>query len=456
MITQLLIFCLGISGIPSLYFTLFGDSIEANLSPEEGNQVPAVNDPNLKVESPITLSHPTTMAFLAPNDLLVLNKEDGVSRIINDTLLPEPLLRPKVENRNESGMLGIAATKNQKSQYVFLFYTELLKDHKNDGCLEMKNCKDETSILRNRLYRYELIDNKLTNPKLLLDLPPAQNSEHIGGALTIGPDDNLYVIIGEGDTCARKSCYQNRDALFWSKTSNVQFGWAPEGRGGILRVTPEGNEVKEDGILGKKYPLSLYYAYGIRNGFGIDFDPVSGTLWDTENGPGFGDEINMVEPGFNSGWSKVQGIWRVFDYESETKNYGWVYTDNNSSGIPEDLVKFNGKGRYSLPELVWNKTVGVTALKFLNSDKLGKQYENDLFVGDFKNGNIYNFDLNDDRKGLKLNGPLEDKVVNFPNETDGVIFGSGFGQITDIEVGPDGCMYVGSIWTNQIFKICHK
>jgi len=152
----------------------------------------------------------------------------------------------------------------------------------------------------------------------------------------------------------------------------------------------------------------------------------------------------------------VQGIWRVFDYESETKNYGWVYTDNNSSGIPEDLVKFNGKGRYSLPELVWNKTVGVTALKFLNSDKLGKQYENDLFVGDFKNGNIYHFDLNDDRKGLKLNGPLEDKVVNFPNETDGVIFGSGFGQITDIEVGPDGCMYVGSIWTNQIFKICHK
>ena len=55
------------------------------------------------------------------------------------------------------------------------------------------------------------------------------------------------------------------------------------------------------GILGNTYPLNLYYAYGIRNSFGMDFDPVTGKLWDTENGPDYGDEINLVEPGFNSG-----------------------------------------------------------------------------------------------------------------------------------------------------------
>jgi aldose sugar dehydrogenase len=55
-------------------------------------------------------------------------------------------------------------------------------------------------------------------------------------------------------------------------------------------------------------PLNRYYAYGIRNSFGFDFDPITGNLWDTENGPGFGDEINFVEPGFNSGSKKVQGF----------------------------------------------------------------------------------------------------------------------------------------------------
>ena len=62
-------------------------------------------------------------------------------------------------------------------------------------------------------------------------------------------------------------------------------------------------------ILDNSYPLNLYYAYGIRNSFGIDFDPVTSYLWDTENGPGYGDEINLVEPGFNSGWDQVMGVW---------------------------------------------------------------------------------------------------------------------------------------------------
>ena len=53
--------------------------------------------------------------------------------------------------------------------------------------------------------------------------------------------------------------------------------------------------------------MPKYYAYGIRNSFGMDFDPVTGNLWDTENGPSYGDEINLVEPGFNSGWQVVQG-----------------------------------------------------------------------------------------------------------------------------------------------------
>ena len=76
-----------------------------------------------------------------------------------------------------------------------------------------------------------------------------------------------------------------------------------------FRITQDGLPIPNGSLIGDEYPLNLYYAYGIRNSFGMDFDPLTGNLWDTENGPEYGDEINLVEPGFNSGWNKVQGVW---------------------------------------------------------------------------------------------------------------------------------------------------
>ncbi len=89
---------------------------------------------------------------------------------------------------------------------------------------------------------------------------------------------------------------------------NYQNSTFVDGRSGILRITQDGRPVGKS-ILDDTHPLSLYYAYGIRNSFGFDWDPITGKLWDTENGPHNGDEINLVQPGFNSGWVKVQGIW---------------------------------------------------------------------------------------------------------------------------------------------------
>jgi len=136
---------------------------------------------------------------------------------------------------------------------------------------------------------------------------------------------------------------------------------------------------KFGGILGDKYPLNLYYAYGIRNSFGIDWDSISGKLWNTENGPHYGDEINVVEPGFNSGWVAVQGIWKPNFDEKGIPSLN-----------PEGLVTFDGRGKYSPPEFIWIPPVAPTAIKFLNSDKFGTDYMNDIFVGDANTGRIYN------------------------------------------------------------------
>jgi glucose/arabinose dehydrogenase len=213
---------------------------------------------------------------------------------------------------------------------------------------------------------------------------------------------------------------------------NQRSGNDVDGSGGILRVTPEGKPL-DHGTISNSYPLNLYYAYGIRNSFGIDFDPITGKLWDTENGDSFGDEINLVEPNFNSGSSIVQGMSSLYSL------YG------NKNFNPGDLVDLGGKGKYSDPKFSWNASVGVTAIKFLDSDKLGKKYKNDMFVGDFHNGYLYHFDLNKKRTGLSLNASLDDKVANNKEELKQVIFAQGFGAITDIEVGPDGYLYIMSL-----------
>ena len=307
------------------------------------------------------------MAFLGNNDILVLERYNGeVRRIINETLQPDPFLDVNVAaGAGERGLLGIAISKNTAHTYVFIYFTE----SKMDG----------GPPIGNRLYRYELVNDHLSNPKLLLDLPYAPGPYHNGGAIVIGPDNNIYLTIGDLD---------NVDDKMRPNTTiqNVEGGSEPNGSGGILRITQDGDIVGK-GILGKTYPLNLYYGYGIRNSFGIDFDPITGHLWDTENGPNYGDEINLVEPGYNGGWTKVQGVWLL-----KGSNPG-KETDGNITG----LVDFNGQGKFSLPEFTWKGRYGPTGLKFLDSDKLGKQYENDLFLGDVHFGTLYHFDLNKER-----------------------------------------------------------
>jgi glucose/arabinose dehydrogenase len=180
----------------------------------------------------------------------------------------------------------------------------------------------------------------------------------------------------------------------------------------------------------------------------MDFDPLTGNLWDTENGPGFRDEINLVEPGFNSGWSKVQGIWKPDNLTTSVSIID-LLPANYEISDQKGLSDFGGKGKYSPPEFIWKMTVAPTALKFYDSDKLGTKYENDMFAGDYNSGNIYHFELNENRTGLSLgdsNGQLKDKIANNTGEGRSIIFGQGFGGvgggITDMQVSPDGYLYV--------------
>ncbi|HXW11963.1 MAG TPA: PQQ-dependent sugar dehydrogenase [Nitrososphaeraceae archaeon] len=386
---------------------------------------PVVVDPNLRVELVTDqISFPSKMAIIGDNDILILEKNEGlVKRVLNGIVQNDSLLDVAVANGVERGLLGIAVKKTNTSiTHVFLYFTESVKD--GDDVSEKK------TPIGNRLYRYDLVNDKLVNPKLILDLPSTPGSAHNGGEILLDGKGNIYLTIGDLN---RSNAKRSNSTI--TTVQNNHDGLYPDGRAGILRITEDGKAVGS-GIIGNDHPLDKYFAYGVRNSFGMAFDPLTGKLWNTENGPEFGDEINLVEPGFNSGWNKVQGIW--IPDENSPGNIA-----SNFSG----LVSFNGTGKYSEPELSWYQpSPGLTSLIFLNSTKLGSKYANEMLVSDFHNGNIYNFKLNNNRTSFILPPPIADKVVNTKNETQSSIFANGFGAIMDMEIGPDGYLYVLSLY----------
>ena len=375
---------------------------------------PTITDPNLKAELVVGgLSSPTSIAFLDNNNILLLEKEGNVRLVSNGQLQQEPVLQlPGVETNNERGLLGIAIMKNSNSSSgiggsnnVFLYVTE--------NQAQTAGVQTDGEV-RNRVYSYTWDGTSLTNPQLLLDLPSGPGTNHQGGKIKIGPDNQLYVIVGE---------MQREGQL-----QNIKGGPGPDDTGVIIRINPndgspsQGNPLSSD----PNNPLSKYFAYGIRNSFGIDFDPITGKLWDTENGEDVYDEINLVEAGFNSGWKAVMGPIATSGVSAES-----------------GLVNFEGS-HYADPVFSWAESRGVTDVEFLKSSTLGDAYKDDIFVGDITGGNLFFFKLNDDRTGLSLesNPSLTDLTANSDEESSEVTLGTGFLGITDIETGPDGYLYV--------------
>jgi glucose/arabinose dehydrogenase len=367
---------------------------------------PIINDPNLQAEIFVEgLSFPTSMSFIDNNNILVLEKEEGTVRLISNGILQEqPVLKVDVISNNERGLLGIAIMNNDT---VFLYYTES----------SSSSSSEENEPLGNRVYKYQWNEEekKLVNPKLILDLPAIPGPNHNGGKLAIGPDNYLYVVIG--------------DLNHEGKLQNIVDGPQPDDTGVIFRVNPENGSPAPDNPFANN-ENNRYYAYGIRNGFGIDFDPITGKLWDTENGPQYGDEINLVEPGFNSGWKQVMG------------------PISKSSVIEDELVNLPG-AKYADPVFSWAPSTGITDIEFLNSSKLGEKYANNIFVGEVNaktDGYLYYFEVNEDRTGIKFDSnsqiELTDLIADNEEEMSAIAVGTAFTGITDIETGPDGFLYL--------------
>ena len=347
---------------------------------------PNLIDKNFIVEEFVTgLLLPTTFDFV-DQGMLVLEKNGKIQFIKDGILQSKPILSLDVSTSAEEGLIGILVD----NDFVYLHYTT-----KNDDVIGNDSKVGTTS---NWFYRYEWINEELINPSLIKVIHGG-NGMHNSGVMVKDPNGTIMMVMGD---------LSNRQGLLQNYLAGEQDDTSV-----IMPIEPPGD----------------YYAIGIRNSYGLNFDPITKILWDTENGPDEFDEVNLVEKGFNSGWEKIQGPMKE---EIEFPLEQFLYSD---------------------PEFSWEKPIGVTAIHFIQSEFFS-EYNQSVLIGDFHQGRLWKFQLNENRDGFVFNDEgLKDLVLNIEDNKNEIIFGTGFSGITDIKEGSDGYIYIASIGGGKIFRI---
>jgi glucose/arabinose dehydrogenase len=486
---------------------------------------PTMTDARLQVGTAVQgLANPTSVAFLGNNDMLVLEKATGrVQHVVNGQVVGTAL-DLAVNSASERGLLGIALHPNfPRNPGVYLYWTCRTPGPGPDNftpaareCDESQMLGADTNVtlavplLGNRVDRFEWHPSSqtLTFDRHLISLrafqadgapePPNQGDStqnpagnHNGGVIRFGPDGKLYVIMGDN---GRRGRMQNLPCgpvggickPFSQVFPDDQFG-GPEPddahlTGFVLRLNDDGSAPVTNpfwgigrairGEVGDN--LQKVYALGIRNSFGMAFDPVSGDLWEQENGDDTFDEINRVERGMNGGWVQVAGpIDRIAQFREMETTFGgrnlqqlrWPPTNIAESPLEARLrILFAlPVARYSDPEFSWKWAVPPGGIGFVDGNGLGREFAGDLFVGGATQGTVgghlFRFELNRQRSDFAFSDPrLADGVADNLakadiTESESLLVGRSFGIITDIETGPNGHLYVISTNRGTIYEI---
>jgi glucose/arabinose dehydrogenase len=495
---------------------------------------PSLEDSNLRLAAFTDgLELPTSIAFLGEDDLLVLEKNSGKVKRVHDGATTT-VLDLSVNNFSERGLLGIALHPDfPDDDGVYLFWTcrAVTAPDADPFAPEEQRCSNEhltgladsddvlqVPMLGNRVDRFNWDGSTLSfdrNLEMLLafqndgsPIPTGQGDDaagpngqqpargnHDGGILAFGADKKLYVMFGD---VGRRGALQNLPcgptsaACPGEVTPDDQFGGpSPDDNhftGVILRLNDDGSTPTDNpffdagaaigGEIGEN--LQRTFAYGIRNSFGMAVDPVSGALWQQENGEDAFDELNRVQAGMNSGWIQVAGpADRIAQYKQiETTSLHHEDFPNLQQFRwgPENIAETPAEGlaslfqlpgsHYSDPEFSWKHVLAPAAIGFLGSTTLGPQYRNDLFVGmsvpEPLGGPLFRLNLTGNRRAIGVDDPrLADRVADNltfheMTESESFLFATDVGVVTDIETGPNGNLFVVSLDQGTVYEISRR
>jgi aldose sugar dehydrogenase len=336
---------------------------------------PLLEDPatgtTYRVEQFAPANFPVGLTFAPDGRLFYNEKTTGNVRVVtaDGTTQRDPVLSVTVDSLVERGMLGLSADPNfEENDYIWLVYTAV---------------GTAADWPANKLVRFREVDGIAQEVEEFYSLPITTGElHHNGGNVHFDADGRLYLSIGD-----------------YGDPTNAQDIDTPQGAIHRFDVTDDGLTPAAD----NPFDDNSLYAYGFRNPFDFDFDPVSGQVWATENGPSCDDEVNLVLAGFNYGWNEAYAC------------YG--------TGIVPKMENF-------MPPLIsFDPTIGISGVIFYDGDAF-PEWENDLFFCDWVNGDLHRAVVDETRSRV---------LDYYPLDLDGVTCK------IDITVGPDGALYFGTV-----------
>lgn len=339
--------------------------------------------PRLRLVRVLTADQPVGFTFTPSGRIVYLERASGRLRRFDPSSGRERTLFrfTRVDVEGERGALGVALHPDWPDRpWIYAFVT-----------------REAGGTLRNQIAR---VRRNGRGFEVLLNLPIGGRTNHNGGRILFGPDGNLYVIVGDGGEDPGTA--QDLTEL----------------RGKVLRLAPDGS------VPGNPFG-SLVWAYGIRNSIGMAFDPRTGSLWETENGPECNDEINVIEAGANHAWGPAQ--------------------DCGSAAAPLD-TNADGPDPKTLPVAWFEDTLAVTGIAFCRGCGLGRPYRGRALFA------CANGDCRRDWSGLGLLRPnaardgLATAPQPVPNDHGGPIY--------SVERAPDGRLYVSD--PGGIYRIARR
>ena len=336
----------------------------ATATSENPRTVATKSGARLEVQTFVSgLEVPWSIVFTSPGRMLVTERPGRVRVVENGVLAPKPLaVLEDVEAKGESGLMGIAlAPDYATSRFVYLAYAY---DSPDGPRVRVSRFRDDGASLSGRTVIIE-------------GIPAARN--HAGCRIRFGPDGKLYVTTGDATD---RQIAQDLKSL----------------GGKTLRLNPDGSIPADN-----PFPGSPVFSYGHRNSQGIDWDPKTGLQYQTEHGPsgfdgpGGGDEVNLVEKG---------------------KNYGWpvVHHRDSAAGMVSPLLEYT-------------PAVAPSGASF-STGKALPSFQGDFFFANLRGEVLIRvrFDPKDPRQVLETEELFRDV----------------YGRLRDVVVGPDGALYVAT------------
>lgn len=316
------------------------------------------------------LSHPWSLAFLPDGNMLVTERPGRLRIIRQGALDPEPISGvPQVRAMGLSGLMDVALhPRFSENRFVYLSYTKPVSD--NQATLALS--------------RGRLNGNTLTEVRDIFVAGPGT-----GGAsrIAFGRDGTLFMTTGGNG----------------AQDPNSHAGK-------VLRLRDDGSVPPDNPFVGKPGYKPEVYSLGHRNSIGLAIHPGTGEVWQNENGPNGGDEINVIKPGANYGWPLV--------------SYGRTYPGPRQSEQP-------WQPGFEQPVVFWVPSIAISGMAFYTGDRLPK-WKGDVFVGGQRTGEIPNTGrlerilFNENMEELRRESLLVDLRQ----------------RIRDVRQGPDGDLYL--------------